>query len=103
VVNSSKISDLESLTKRIDTLSNIIRLSSIVIESNIPSNTLAATKSASLDIKTASLQVLSDYTRLPQSKIIEIITNPSMIGEKLWDQYVNENKVTEEILNNYYN
>lgn len=104
ILGTSKIEELTKLTNKIDNLSNIIRLSTVVLESNIPSTYMEICKSTNLDIKDAALLTLSEYTKLPQAKLLDIISNANSIGEILWTQYVKDpDAITQELLDGYYN
>ena len=103
-INFSNIEKLGDLANKIDRLSNMVHLSEIMIKANIPSSSLEVCKSAGLPIKSAALLTLSEYSKLSQDKIIDIIKNTRVTSEVLWNQFVPDaDNVSEEALDGFYN
>ncbi len=102
-LNTSNMNELVDLSNTIETLSNIINLSTIVIESNIPSSFLEKCNTSKLSIKDASLLLLQEYANLSQNQLLDFINISDTLSENLWKKYVSDpDNITSEILDNFY-
>ncbi len=72
-LNNSKTNELEDLSNTVNTLSNILKYSKIMIESNIPSQYLELCKANDLSYKNAALMVLTEYTNLSQLELLDFL------------------------------
>lgn len=104
VLNTSKIDELTDLSNTLNTLSNIVKLSKIMIESNIPSQYLELCKANDLSYKNAALMVLTEYTNLSQLELLDFLNKTAVIGDDLWKPYAeNPDNITSEMLDKFYN
>jgi len=103
-VETSNINELSNLSEKIDMASNILKLSTLVLEANIPKSMLDRTRIAKQSISAASLLTLTEYSKLSNKKILDIINNCSTISNELWSRYSKDpDKITSSLLNDFYN
>jgi len=101
--NSSNINELSVLSEKVQTLSNFIKFSKVVIESNIPKSNLDKCNKINLSTKNSALLLLEEYTKLSQSELLDIINNTELVAQKLWNKHIKDSSnVTEKMLNNFY-
>lgn len=103
-MQSSETYHLSDLADVMNTLSNIIRYSNVMIESNIPQPCMELSKETHFSIKNAALLSLCEYTGMSQKEVMYIANNADKVSQALWSKYYSDpDTVTEEQLDAFYN